>query len=103
MNVVTESPSERPAAPRPARRRVRIGRVEIDALTFDQALDAIAALVADGRGGAVFTPNVDHVVMVEHDERFRRAYEAVDLSLADGMPVLWAARALRRRLPAKIS
>ncbi|HEY3816658.1 MAG TPA: WecB/TagA/CpsF family glycosyltransferase [Polyangiaceae bacterium] len=82
---------------------MRLGRLRVDALTFDQALDAIAAMVADGRGGTVFTPNVDHVVMAEHDDRFRRAYESADLSLADGMPVLWAARALGEPLPEKIS
>jgi N-acetylglucosaminyldiphosphoundecaprenol N-acetyl-beta-D-mannosaminyltransferase len=91
------------AAERPGRRRVRVGRVWVDALTFDQALEAIAALVADGKGGAVFTPNVDHVVMVERDERFRGAYDEADLSLADGMPLLWAARLLGDPLPAKIS
>ncbi|HEY6458742.1 MAG TPA: WecB/TagA/CpsF family glycosyltransferase, partial [Polyangiaceae bacterium] len=98
-----ESPSEHPPAQRPARRRVRLGRVEIDVLTFDQALDAIAALVADKQGGAVFTPNVDHLVMVDHDPRFRDAYDAATLSLADGMPILWGARLLGSPLPAKIS
>jgi len=85
------------------RRRLRLGHLHVDAVTFAQALDAVAAMVADGGGGAVFTPNVDHVVMAEHDERFRRAYEAADLSLADGMPILWAARLLGDPLPEKIS
>jgi N-acetylglucosaminyldiphosphoundecaprenol N-acetyl-beta-D-mannosaminyltransferase len=91
------------SAARSERRRVRLGRVDVDVLTFAQALDAIAALIRDGQGGAVFTPNVDHVVMVDRDERFRRAYDAADLSLADGMPVLWAARLLGKPLPEKIS
>jgi N-acetylglucosaminyldiphosphoundecaprenol N-acetyl-beta-D-mannosaminyltransferase len=77
--------------------------VNVDGVTFAQALDTIAAMVADGHGGTVFTPNVDHVVMAEHDERFRRAYDAANLSLADGMPVLWAARVLGAPLPEKIS
>ncbi|HEY1694846.1 MAG TPA: WecB/TagA/CpsF family glycosyltransferase [Polyangiaceae bacterium] len=100
---MTEPPSEHPPAAGSARRRVRLGRVAVDALTFDQALDAIASLVADKRGGAVFTPNVDHVVMVDHDARFRDAYDAATLSLADGMPILWGARLLGSPLPAKIS
>jgi N-acetylglucosaminyldiphosphoundecaprenol N-acetyl-beta-D-mannosaminyltransferase len=75
----------------------------VDDLTFAQALEAIATMVASGRGGRVYTPNVDHVVMAHHDERFRNAYEAVDLSLADGMPLLWAARMLGQPLPEKIS
>jgi len=91
------------AVPARTRLRLRLGRLHIDEVTFSQALDAVTALIAEGCGGTVFTPNVDHVVMADHDERFRRAYEAVDLSLADGMPILWASRLLGRPLPEKIS
>jgi N-acetylglucosaminyldiphosphoundecaprenol N-acetyl-beta-D-mannosaminyltransferase len=84
-------------------KRIRIGEVVVDAVTFDGALDAIEALVRDGRGGTVFTPNVDHVVIADEDERFRAAYAKVSLSLADGMPVLWASRLLKCPLPEKVS
>jgi N-acetylglucosaminyldiphosphoundecaprenol N-acetyl-beta-D-mannosaminyltransferase len=87
----------------PARERVRIGEIAIDAVTFGEALDAIEALVRDKRGGTVFTPNVDHIVIADENERFRAAYSRVSLSLADGMPVLWASRLLKRPLPAKVS
>jgi len=70
---------------------------------FQGAIDAIDRLISAKNGGTVFTPNVDHVVMAEHDERFRSAYAAAALSLVDGTPVLWAARLLRTPLPAKIS
>jgi N-acetylglucosaminyldiphosphoundecaprenol N-acetyl-beta-D-mannosaminyltransferase len=85
------------------RTRVRIGHVSIDALRFDEAVNAIDELVARGQGGMVFTPNVDHVVIAEEDVRFRSAYEAADLSLVDGVPVLWASRILGRPLPEKVS
>lgn len=85
------------------RTRVRVGDLWIDALTFGQALDRIEQLVAGGRGGAVFTPNVDHVVNVERDAGLRAAYERVDLSLVDGQPVVWAARLLGTPVPEKIS
>jgi N-acetylglucosaminyldiphosphoundecaprenol N-acetyl-beta-D-mannosaminyltransferase len=84
-------------------RRIRVGGLPIDHVTFAQALDSIAAMIASGEGGSVFTPNVDHVVMAAHDERFRLAYDAASLCLADGMPVLWAARLLGTPLPEKIS
>ena len=51
----------------------------------------------------MFTPNVDHVVLADEDARMRQAYSATDLSLVDGMPVLWAAKALGVPLPQKIS
>jgi len=84
-------------------KRVRVGLIEIDALTFEEAIDAIADLVARGQGGTVFTPNVDHVVLAEKDRRLREAYSATDLSLVDGVPVLWAASVLGTSLPEKVS
>jgi N-acetylglucosaminyldiphosphoundecaprenol N-acetyl-beta-D-mannosaminyltransferase len=83
--------------------RLRLGRVPVDRVTFREALGLVAGMVEAGRGGAVFTPNVDHVVMAAEDDRLRRAYDAVDLSLADGMPVVWASRLLGSPLPEKVS
>lgn len=83
--------------------RIRVGQLPIDVVDFEGALDAIDRLVSAGNGGTVFTPNVDHVVVAEHDLRFRTAYANVALSLVDGTPVLWAARLLGTPLPAKIS
>ncbi len=84
-------------------RRIRIGTLAVDRVTLEQALDAIDTLVRLGEGGTVFTPNVDHVVQAEHNARFRQAYAGVSLSLADGVPLLWAGRFLKTPFPAKVS
>jgi N-acetylglucosaminyldiphosphoundecaprenol N-acetyl-beta-D-mannosaminyltransferase len=83
--------------------RVRIGELEVDSVTFQEALDRIEELVDRRVGGAVFTPNVDHVVKAESDPEFRLAYSRASLCLADGVPILWAARLLGSPLPAKVS
>jgi N-acetylglucosaminyldiphosphoundecaprenol N-acetyl-beta-D-mannosaminyltransferase len=83
--------------------RVRLGRLWVDSLTFADALDAVARLVDEGRGGAIFTPNVDHVVQAEGDAALRRAYRRARLSFADGAPLVWASHLLRTPLPAKLS
>jgi len=83
--------------------RVRVGELWIDALSFDDAMGEIERLVREGRGGAVFTPNVDHVVNARRDAELRAAYETVSLSLADGQPLVWASKFLRTPLPEKIS
>ncbi len=80
-----------------------MGPLSIDHVTFAGALDAIVALVRAGRGGAVFTPNVDHVVLAEHDARMRRAYRRADLCLVDGTLLVWASHLLGDSLPASIS
>jgi N-acetylglucosaminyldiphosphoundecaprenol N-acetyl-beta-D-mannosaminyltransferase len=83
--------------------RLRIGRVWVDALTFDQALVEIEKLVDRGEGGAVFTPNVDHIVKAESNEAFSDAYQRCSLSLADGMPLIWVSPLLGCALPERVA
>jgi N-acetylglucosaminyldiphosphoundecaprenol N-acetyl-beta-D-mannosaminyltransferase len=86
-----------------ARRALTIGSLRVDCVTREEALGAIDALVRREEGGAVFTPNVDHVVLAEEDPRMRDAYARASLSLADGMPLLWASRLLGEAIPEKVS
>jgi len=83
--------------------RLHIGALDIDTVTFDGALREIERLVQAGRGGAVFTPNVDHVMIAERDAPLREAYARADLALADGVPILWASRLIGPRVPQKVS
>ncbi len=83
--------------------RIRVGAIPIDVVRLDEALDRIELLVREGRGGAVYTPNVDHVVKAERDGALRAAYEAADLSLVDGTPLVWASRLLKAPLPERVS
>ncbi len=84
-------------------RRLRIGRLPVDVVTRDEALNRIDALVAARQGGYVVTPNIDHVVVAETNEPFFQAYEHASLSLVDGQPLMWASRLLREPFPEKIS
>jgi N-acetylglucosaminyldiphosphoundecaprenol N-acetyl-beta-D-mannosaminyltransferase len=79
-----------------------MGQVPVNALRFSDALDAVEQLIRTG-GGAVFTPNVDHVVLAEYDVAFRAAYRRAELSLADGQPVVWASRLFTNSVPDKVS
>lgn len=83
--------------------RLRIGEVPVDVLTFEQALNEVEALVEARMGGYVVTPNIDHVVLAETHPGFRAAYEAANLSLVDGMPLVWVSRTVGRALPERIS
>ena len=83
--------------------RVRIGPIWLDAVTFTEALDEIERLACSGIGGAVFTPNVDHMVNLARSPPFRAAYARASLALVDGQALLWASRLLGTGLPEKIS
>jgi N-acetylglucosaminyldiphosphoundecaprenol N-acetyl-beta-D-mannosaminyltransferase len=85
------------------RNRVSIGDVTVDRVTREEALRAVDALIQAGGGGFVVTPNIDHVVLARRDAAARDVYRRARLSLADGMPLLWMARALGSPLPEKVS
>lgn len=80
-----------------------LGPVRIDCLTRAEALEVVDALVAEGAGGAVFTPNVDHVVIAHEEERMRSAYARADLSIADGMPIVWTSRLFGTAIPERVA
>jgi N-acetylglucosaminyldiphosphoundecaprenol N-acetyl-beta-D-mannosaminyltransferase len=86
-----------------SRPRLRFGRLWVDALTFDDAIAAVRSLVRSGAGGAIFTPNVDHVVVAEKSDALRDAYARASLAFVDGAPLVWASRLLGAPLPAKLS
>jgi N-acetylglucosaminyldiphosphoundecaprenol N-acetyl-beta-D-mannosaminyltransferase len=83
--------------------RLFLGGVPVDRVTAAAALDRIEGLIAARAGGAVFTPNVDHVVLAARNGALAAAYRRVELSLADGMPVVWASRLLGAPVPEKVS
>lgn len=73
-------------------RRLRLGNVPLDQIGFYEAVDLIADWVRREPFRLVVTPNVDHVVRLQHDASFRAAYQQAALSLPDGKPVLWGGR-----------
>ena len=89
--------------PTDAHARIEILGVPIDNVTLDEALRRIEERVLWERPGYIVTPNVDHICRWQRDARFREVYSKAFLSLADGMPVLWAGRLLGKRIRAKLS
>ena len=76
--------------------RFRLGRLFIDAIAFDDAVDRIMELAKTAKGAYVVTPNSDHVVRAESDDGFVALCAGADLVLADGMPVVWAGRLMHQ-------
>lgn len=59
-------------------------------------LSTVRARFAAGRGFALATINLDHLVKLARSDAFRAAYAAQDLVVADGNPVVWLSRLARR-------
>jgi len=81
--------------------------VPVDDVTMDEAVAAIGRLVASGRRQRrthqVATVNVDFLVNAETDHSNRALLQAADLSIADGMPILWGARSAGMPLRERVS
>lgn len=84
-------------------RRITIGKVPVDVVDSAGALAEVERLVDAKEGGFVFTPNIDHVVNVEDDAAFAEAYARASLSIADGMPIVWASKLLGTPLPERVA
>jgi N-acetylglucosaminyldiphosphoundecaprenol N-acetyl-beta-D-mannosaminyltransferase len=83
--------------------RLWIGPVPVDVVSKAEALARIEGLVTAGRGGRVFTPNVDHVVLAHRDEALRRAYARAELCTADGAPLVFLSRLSPAPLPERVA
>jgi len=85
--------------------RVQLFGVEVDPLTMQQAVGQILAWVQDpeDRCRFVVTPNVDHVVLLQHNDGLKAAYRGAGMVLADGAPVVWSSRFLRKPVPQRVA
>lgn len=77
---------------------VNILDVEIDNLSRHELLERLAR-----DGGVVVTPNVDHLMKLQHDAEFREVYEAVDFRVCDSKILMYAAQFLGTPICDKIS
>jgi exopolysaccharide biosynthesis WecB/TagA/CpsF family protein len=83
--------------------RVRLLNTVIDPITYGQALQELERYVESGVPHQIVTVNVDFVRIAQENEDFRRILNTSDLSVADGKPLLWAARWTGQELPARIT
>ncbi len=88
-----------------SRSRVRALGTHVDALTLAEASAKIVSWLGEPSASCryVVTPNLDHAVLLEERADFRAAYEDAALVLADGTPLLWAARLNGYPLPERVA
>ena len=83
--------------------KIKIGKALVNNVTQQEAIQEIDRLVSSGAKGYVVTPNLDHVVKLETDPEFERIYANAALVLADGNPLIWAAKILGTPLKALVT
>jgi N-acetylglucosaminyldiphosphoundecaprenol N-acetyl-beta-D-mannosaminyltransferase len=72
-------------------------------LTFAQVLDEIDRLIKSGRPHHVITANLHYAMLVAREPGLAELTDGAALVLADGMPLVWASRWKRRRLPERVA
>jgi N-acetylglucosaminyldiphosphoundecaprenol N-acetyl-beta-D-mannosaminyltransferase len=85
------------------RERVEVGGLPIDPLTEAEVVEQVRNELRAGRGGWIATPNVDHLRHASRDPRLAELIRSAQISVADGAPVVWAARLSGRPLPARVT
>lgn len=85
------------------RMRIELLGVPVDGVTRAEAGVRLGALLAEGYGHLVTTPNPEMVVGASKDDLFLRALQRADLALPDGVGLLFGARIAGARLPERVS
>lgn len=100
---VSTSSDSTPTSRRAPFPTVRLGTVELHSLTEAQAVRHILDELAEGRGGTVITPNIDHLVRCQRSAEYHAQVDAASLVVADGMPLIWASRLQGQPLPERVA
>jgi len=72
-------------------------------LTRNQVVDRVAGSLECAEGGWLLTPNVDYMRRIAKEPPTKTLLSQADLIVADGIPLLWAARLQGRPLPDRVA
>ncbi|MFT8929770.1 MAG: WecB/TagA/CpsF family glycosyltransferase [Sporolactobacillus sp.] len=84
--------------------QTRLFSIKIDCLTLQEAVNAVINLaLRKDRYSYVVTPNVDHIVKLQHDKEFLNVYQHASLVLPDGQPLVWVSKLFHCPLIERVS
>ena len=74
--------------------KINVAGVLIDSVTKAEAIDRIDGFIKSGRSHYVVTPYSELIVFADQDKNYQDVLNHADLSLPDGIGILWAAKYL---------
>jgi exopolysaccharide biosynthesis WecB/TagA/CpsF family protein len=83
--------------------RIKFMNTMIDNLTMDETLEEIDRLITANKKSYLVTPNVDHIVKLEHDKELQKIYQEADLIITDGQPLIWISKYYKNPIKEKVS
>ena len=75
----------------------------LDAVNLGQAVSIVLDAVATRAPMFVSTPNLNFLIAAQHDKNFKQSIFDSDLSLADGMPIVWIAKIMGVPIPGRVA
>ncbi|NLG86487.1 MAG: WecB/TagA/CpsF family glycosyltransferase [Firmicutes bacterium] len=76
--------------------------VPLDRVTLGQARDKLARWLQEDKTRLVFTPNAEIIALAQDNPQLKQALVAADLTVPDGVGVVWAARYLGSPVPERV-
>jgi N-acetylglucosaminyldiphosphoundecaprenol N-acetyl-beta-D-mannosaminyltransferase len=83
--------------------RIRVGGLWFDPLTQDEVVDAVRNAWRGGHGGSIIPVNVDVARAASRNAALAELVTRGSLVVADGMPLVWAARVMGDMLPERVA
>lgn len=83
--------------------RVELMNCRIDNLTMAETVDRVGRFISEGGPHQHVVVNVDKMVKANRDPELLKIINGCDLINADGMPVVWASRLLKRPLKERVA
>jgi N-acetylglucosaminyldiphosphoundecaprenol N-acetyl-beta-D-mannosaminyltransferase len=77
--------------------------LDFDAVTEEQTVDAVLRARREGRGGWIVTPNLEYLRAYQERDEVQREFDAAELVVPDGMPLLWASWVKDEPLPGRVA
>ena len=78
--------------------KIKVLNIFIENLSTGELLQQL-----DERGGIVFTPNIDHLMILQKDREFYNAYKMADYRVCDGQILMYSLQFLGTPIKEKIS
>jgi exopolysaccharide biosynthesis WecB/TagA/CpsF family protein len=85
------------------RARTKVGNIWFDSLTIANVINVVCEGWSAKRGGSIITVNIDIARAISRNPELGRLATAGSLVVADGMPLVWAARAAGTPLPERVT
>jgi N-acetylglucosaminyldiphosphoundecaprenol N-acetyl-beta-D-mannosaminyltransferase len=83
--------------------RIQVGDLRFDALTQHEVVEVVRTAWADRQGGSIIPVNIDVARAASRDAPLGELIARGSLVVADGMPLVWAARLQGETLPERVA